>query len=132
MEPSWEILIVSIQPVLSQRKWDWLKRNRYKSHFTNFSPWKYKCSEHISEYESNLIHRKIVQWNLDGRTPFGNFGDRWVRIPKRKTCICKFRTFQPIKFPLRTNILIIFIWNYSKIEICRLTPWKRNAVGGLG
>ena len=43
---------------------------------------------------------KIVHWDLDGRTPVGSFGDKWVGISRRSTCICKFWKSQTIKFQL--------------------------------
>ena len=75
---SWEILIVEIQPVLLKKLSLTLEKNRYKLHFWQIQPRKVRIQEISSEYvyPVTLHTDRMVQWDLDRRSPVGKFGDR--------------------------------------------------------
>ena len=58
--------------------------------------------------------------DLDGRNPFGSFGERWVKNSRRAMCICNFWISQPNNLQLRTVKLKVStfktIQNFEQVD----------------
>ena len=73
------------------------------------------------------------QLDLDSGIPVYHFGGKWVWLRRKIITTCNFRYFWPVSFLMKGNPpTLTLLETFLHVEVFRLGPWWKNAVGSFG